>query len=179
MFQESIQLVDCNDRPISTEDKLVAHEQGLLHRAVSVFAVGPQGQILLQRRALRKYHSAGLWSNSCCGHPLPGEQAAVAARRRLKDELGISAARITYVSKFHYCCRVSPSMIENEIVHLYRADLPSLYVAANPGEVACIRWTTKGELFEAVRHSPNEYSEWLRVYLTSFSRTIIKQLFLA
>ena len=82
---ERVVLVDSSDREVGTEEKLAAHQRGVLHRAFSVFVFDPSGRLLLQRRAAIKYHSAGLWSNSCCGHPSPGEKTIDAAGRRLGD----------------------------------------------------------------------------------------------
>src|SRR5262245_41323854 len=83
-------LVDCNDKKIGTIDKLDAHRRGLLHRAFSVIVTDNKGRLLLQKRAAAKYHSGGLWTNSCCGHPRPGEAVRAAARRRLREEMGIN-----------------------------------------------------------------------------------------
>jgi isopentenyl-diphosphate delta-isomerase len=86
---EEVILVDAFDCAIGTSEKLLAHREGRLHRAVSVFIFNPEGQMLLQQRALSKYHSGGLWSNACCGHPRPGESEKNAAERRLFEEMGV------------------------------------------------------------------------------------------
>ena len=88
--EEQVILVDAEDREIGTAPKLAAHQAGgRLHRAFSVFVLNSRDEVLLQRRAAGKYHGAGLWSNSCCGHPRPGESTPAAARRRLREEMGI------------------------------------------------------------------------------------------
>ena len=87
-MSESLILVDENDNPIGIEEKLKTHEQGLLHRAFSIFIFNPKNQLLLQQRALNKYHSAGLWTNTCCSHPRQQEDILIAAHRRLKEEMG-------------------------------------------------------------------------------------------
>src|SRR3989338_5068869 len=98
---ESVVLVDESDKPVGQAEKLEAHRLGLLHRAFSVFVFDPQGELLLQQRAASKYHAAGLWANTCCGHPRPGEDLVAAAHRRLREELGLScrlsrAGQLTY-----------------------------------------------------------------------------------
>src|SRR6202040_617985 len=87
--QEEVILVDEYDTPLGTMEKLEAHRKALLHRAFSIFIFNTKGEMLLQQRALGKYHSPGLWTNTCCSHPRPGEQVEEAAARRLKEEMGI------------------------------------------------------------------------------------------
>src|SRR6476659_2564751 len=87
---EPLILVDEHNRALGTAGKIAVHEQGLLHRAFSIFVVDEQGRVLLQQRSRQKYHSGGLWANSCCGHPRPGERTLKAARRRLGEELGVT-----------------------------------------------------------------------------------------
>ena len=96
-----VQLVDKQDNPIGAMEKLLAHEKGELHRALSVLIVNSKNEILLQRRALGKYHSPGLWTNTCCSHPYPGEDALEAANRRLKEEMGMTA-NLEFAFKFQY-----------------------------------------------------------------------------
>src|SRR5262245_53833599 len=98
---DAIILVDPDDRPIGTMPKLEAHRSGRLHRAVSVFVRDSQGRLLLQQRAIGKYHSGGLWTNSCCSHPRPGEGAAAAAARRLVEEMGL-ACSLTFLFPMRY-----------------------------------------------------------------------------
>jgi len=88
-MEERLILVNENDEVVGFDEKLRIHMEGLLHRAFSIFILNSNGELLMQRRALTKYHSPGLWSNTCCGHPRPGEQVLVAARRRLKAEMGL------------------------------------------------------------------------------------------
>ena len=89
-LEERVVLVDTDDRPIGQMEKMEAHRKGLLHRAFSVFVFNKSGELLLQRRAPHKYHSGGLWTNTCCSHPRPGESVAEAAARRLQEEMGMS-----------------------------------------------------------------------------------------
>jgi len=98
-----VQLVDTQDNPNGSMEKLEAHEKGLLHRALSVLIINTNKEILLQRRALGKYHSPGLWTNTCCSHPYPGENPTEAANRRLKEEMGM-VADLEFAFKFQYKC---------------------------------------------------------------------------
>ncbi|MEA2939167.1 MAG: isopentenyl-diphosphate Delta-isomerase, partial [Alphaproteobacteria bacterium] len=91
MADEQLILVDENNRAVGAAGKDAVHRAGLLHRAFSIFVVDDRGRILLQRRSPRKYHSGGLWANSCCGHPRPGERTVAAAQRRLNEELGVAS----------------------------------------------------------------------------------------
>jgi len=117
MTRERVILIDHADREIGSADKLEVHRRGLLHRAFSVFIFRLDGAILLQRRAFSKYHSAGLWSNACCGHPRPGETVVEAAHRRLREELGLSCALRT-VGRFEYEVGLGNGLIEHEIDHV-------------------------------------------------------------
>ena len=103
---EVVILVDSQDQEVGQFAKIEAHKQGLLHRAISVCVVDPQGRMLLQRRARDKYHSGGLWTNACCTHPRPGESVAEAAERRLREELGVTC-ELDWVLSTHYQAPVS------------------------------------------------------------------------
>src|SRR5687767_9772562 len=104
-------LVDLDDRAIGTEEKLRAHTLGTLHRAVSVFASDATGSLIVQQRALSKYHSGGLWSNTACTHPQPGETPLAAAERCLREELGVSTV-LSPAFRFRYRAAVPPRLIE-------------------------------------------------------------------
>ena len=118
MDADSVILVDRDDRQIGTAMKLTVHRSGELHRAVSAFVFNSEGYLLLQQRASTKYHSGGLWSNTCCGHPRPGEAAIVAASRRLIEEMGLTC-ELTYVGSVYYKLAVSEQLIEHEIDHVF------------------------------------------------------------
>lgn len=115
-------LVDAADREVGVADKIDAHRTGVLHRAVSVFAFDPKGRLLIQRRAAGKYHSGGLWSNSACTHPVPGESTEAAALRCLEDEMGVRALRLEKAFTFTYHARVSPELTEYELDHVFVGD---------------------------------------------------------
>ena len=139
------------------------HEAGLLHRAFSIFLVNEKGELLLQQRSRAKYHSAGLWANSCCGHPRPGETTMRAARRRLGEELGASAA-LRYAFRARYCTVLPNELTENEIVYVYFGRAPDQY-RLDPAEVAAIGWKTLPQLLADIERHPRRYAYWLRYYM--------------
>ena len=116
--EESVVLVDADDREVGTMSKLRAHQEGRLHRAVSVLVRDSTGALLLQRRSAEKYHSPGLWSNSCCGHPRPGESPLAAAARRLREELGLDC-ELTHAFTFTYEAALGDGMREHEVDHVF------------------------------------------------------------
>ncbi|MBS3121722.1 isopentenyl-diphosphate Delta-isomerase [Candidatus Woesearchaeota archaeon] len=117
-MQEQVILVDENDNEIGTEEKQKAHIEGKLHRAFSVFVFNPKGELLIQRRALDKYHSAGLWTNTCCSHPRQGEATIDAAHRRLKEELGFDC-EIKEIHSFIYKKAFKNGLTEHEFDHVF------------------------------------------------------------
>ena len=163
-------LVDAADRDCGTLDKLEAHRRGLLHRALSVIVVSDDGHLLLQRRAAGKYHSGGLWTNTCCSHPRPGEAVSVAARRRLTEEMGF-ACPLTPLFTVLYRADVSNGLIENELVHVF-GGLYQGAPAPDTAEVADWRWASLAEIRGDIATHPERYSVWFRKYLNEFSREI-------
>jgi isopentenyl-diphosphate delta-isomerase len=158
-FQEHLILVDAANNEIGTAPKLPAHEQGLLHRAFSVFIVNRDGEILMQRRAAVKYHSAGRWSNTCCGHPRPGERVEAAALRRLGEEMGI-ACELKPVAIFQYRADVGHGLVENEIDHLFVGVCDDIPVP-NPEEVDEWMYVSPDALAARISRNPDSFSAWL------------------
>lgn len=154
-------LVDTFDNPVGSAPKLEAHEKGLLHRAVSVLLFNSRGELLVQRRAAGKYHSGGLWANSCCTHPQVGEPSLAAAARRVREELGITA-RLAPLKTFVYRARLDNGMLEHEFDHLFagRSDeLPS----PDPSEVSECRYLSLPSLREEMRRHPERFAVWFRL----------------
>ena len=163
MSMEKLILVDEGDAVIGEMEKLEAHQKGLLHRAFSVFIFNRKGETLLQKRAHSKYHSAGLWSNACCGHPRPGETTLDAAERRLNEEMGIKC-QLTETGAFTYKVNLDHSLVENEVDHVFVGFYEGL-IDPNPEEVQDYRWESLNTLSSNVHNNPHEYSEWLRIIL--------------
>ena len=155
------------DGVLTPVDKLQVHQEGLRHKAVSVFVMDG-ARVLIQRRAMGKYHTPGLWANSCCTHPLWAEDTATCARRRLSDELGITDLTPEFRDRLEYRAGVGNDMIEHEVVDLFVAQThaASLVVTPNPDEVMDIRWIDIHDLAADVARTPEVYTPWLRIYLT-------------
>jgi isopentenyl-diphosphate delta-isomerase len=164
LHRERVVLVDRADRTIGVASKLRAHRDGHLHRAVSVLLFDSDGNLLVQRRAAEKYHSPGLWSNSCCGHPRPGEDAAAAARRRVREELGMRCA-LRHAFSFVYEAALGDGMREHELDHVFVGtcdDLP----APDPAEVSAWERVPVAELRERMARYPEAYTVWFHVLMS-------------
>lgn len=153
------------DGTLTPVDKLEVHRRGLRHLAVSVFVLrGPR--VLIQRRALGKYHTPGLWANTCCTHPRWGEDPAACAQRRLREELGITGLVPRAVGQVEYRADVGGGMVEHELVEIFLAEAPAtLRLAPDPGEVCDTRWIPLADLTEEARRWPDRFTPWLRIYL--------------
>ncbi len=161
--EEQLILVNSANRAIGRGGKHAVHARGLLHRAFSICLVDRAGRLLLQQRSRRKYHSPGLWANSCCGHPRPGERTLRAAHRRLGEELGADAPlRLGFVTQ--YCASFANGLTENEIVHVYFGRAPD-ELAPNPAEVAAVKMLRLAELRRDIRRRPRAYAVWLQHYV--------------
>ena len=155
---ELVVLVDRHDNEVGRAPKLQAHVDGVLHRAVSVFLFDDAGKVLLQRRALEKYHSGGLWSNTCCGHPRPGESPADAAHRRLREEMGILCA-LAPVGHFIYRAPLPDGLTEHELDHVFLGRFLGA-PAPNPAEVSAWRWMPVADLVADHARRPERYTAW-------------------
>lgn len=170
MQQEQVILVNESDEPIGEMEKMLAHEQGVLHRAFSVFIFNAQGEVLLQQRALSKYHSPGLWTNTCCSHPRPGETTEQAAHRRLKEEMGFDCT-LQHKFSFIYKVQFDNGLYEHELDHVYTGVYegePSI----NPDEVNTFKWMKWEQLLEDVNKNVADYTFWLRQILEQHLRII-------
>jgi isopentenyl-diphosphate delta-isomerase len=148
-------------------DKLEVHLKGLRHKAVSVFVMDGEN-VLIQRRSEEKYHSPGLWANTCCTHPGWTERPEECAVRRLREELGITGLYPAHADRLEYRADVGGGMIEHEVVDIYLAYAkPHMRITPDPREVAEVRWIGLYDLAaEAGRH-PERFSKWLNIYLSS------------
>ena len=163
-------LVDENDNPIGTMPKMEAHEKAMLHRAFSVFILNANDEVLLQQRANDKYHSAGLWTNTCCSHPHPGEDTLGAARRRLKEEMGMEAD-LQFVFKFMYKAPFDNLLTEHEIDHVFIGKTDQLPVI-NPEEVASYKYMKPEEIKLDMEQNPQSYTVWFRIIFNEFYNEI-------
>jgi isopentenyl-diphosphate delta-isomerase len=160
--EDDVILVDETDRAIGAHAKLAAHQLGLRHRAISVLVVNASGEILLQRRALGKYHSGGLWTNTCCSHPRPGEDVLVSAQRRLNEEMGFTTPLYPlFVTE--YRAQVG-SLIEHEIVHAFGGTYNGT-VNPNAEEVSEHRWRKPETLKRDMIHQPELFTPWFQIYM--------------
>ncbi|MET8695879.1 isopentenyl-diphosphate Delta-isomerase [Streptomyces sp. SID2999] len=169
-----LELVDENGVTTGTAEKLAAHQPpGQLHRAFSVFLFDERGRMLLQQRALGKYHSPGVWSNTCCGHPYPGEAPFAAAARRTHEELGVSPSLLAQAGTVRYNHPDPASgLVEQEYNHLF-VGLVQQTLAPDPEEVGGTAFVTAAELAE--RHAREPFSAWFMTVLDA-ARPAIKEL---
>lgn len=157
-------LVDQADRPVGRMEKQETHRKGLLHRAFSVFLLDGS-KLLIQRRALDKYHCGGLWSNTCCSHPAPGEPVLSAAERRLDEELGVKNARLRELDTFLYRAAFPNGLTEHELDHVLLGEY-SGPVRPDPREIAQVRWIDLEELQRDLQAFPQRYTPWFPPALT-------------
>ncbi|MBW5890971.1 isopentenyl-diphosphate Delta-isomerase [Pectobacterium polaris] len=154
-------LVDENDRPTGVMEKQEAHVKGALHRAITVYVFNSRQQLLLQQRAEEKYHSGGLWSNTCCSHPAPGEETLQAAHRRLYEEMGLRCA-LTPMFTLTYRLPLDNGLIEHELGHVYFGvtdDVPQI----NPDEVSNYAYQSIDEIAQRMVATPEQFTAWFQL----------------
>ncbi|MEM4268351.1 MAG: isopentenyl-diphosphate Delta-isomerase [Candidatus Woesearchaeota archaeon] len=161
-------LVNKKNRKVGVAEKIEAHKRGLLHRAFSIFVFNKKGELLIQKRALTKYHSGGIWANSVCSHPKPGEFLLQAAHRRLKEEMGFDC-RLKKEFCFIYKASFKNGLTENEYdcVIAGRTDTTP---KPNPEEVADYAWISVGKLKKDIKKNPEKYSVWLKIALKKWPK---------
>ena len=163
MTKEYVVLVDENDNDIGVMEKLQAHQEGKLHRAFSIFIFNDKNELLLQQRALSKYHSAGLWTNTCCSHPRPNETIKDAANRRLFEEMGMSCD-LKIKTNFIYKSQFDNGLIEHELDYVligYSNQIPSIHI----NEVEHYKWQTIDDIKKDIALNPNLFSFWFKLAL--------------
>ncbi|QKP78688.1 isopentenyl-diphosphate Delta-isomerase [Methyloligella sp. GL2] len=158
-------LVDAQDREVGIEGKLETHRRGLLHRAFSVIVWDSAGRQLLQKRQARKYHSGGLWTNSACGHPRPGEAVDAAALRRLQEEMGF-ACKLERLGAIEYRATLDSGMIEHEMAHVFRGIYDGV-IAPNPAEADGYQWASLEAIRADIEARPENFSVWFREYMNA------------
>ena len=175
MINNNIILVNEFDQPIGEMEKLQAHKSGLLHRAFSVFILTKTDAgyaVLLQKRSADKYHSAGLWSNSCCSHPKVGEATHTAAQRRCMEEIGLTSD-LQHCGHFIYRAELENGLTEHELDHVFYAITGKVTPTPNPDEVAELRWVQINELEQDLNSNPAQYSIWLKPALALLPNEIL------
>lgn len=169
---EKVILVNEQDEKLGLMEKMEAHEKGLLHRAFSVFVLNNKGEIMLQQRALHKYHSGGLWTNTCCSHPRDGESNEDAAHRRLVEEMGFDCP-LEKVLDFIYYAELDQGLAEHEFDHVFvgRCEtVPNI----NAEEVAAWKWMAVEDLSLDMEENPHLYTEWFKIIFDRFVQSLSK-----
>lgn len=167
MKRNYVVLVDKSGKEIGKEEKLKAHQEGKMHRAFSIFIFNKKGELLLQKRAESKYHSSGLWSNTCCSHPRTGFDLREEAKKRLKEEMGIEAD-LKEIFSFIYKKKVG-DLIEHEFDYVFIGKFNG-----NPKpdkkEVGGWKWINKNYLERDIKENPEKYTPWLKIILNKTFR---------
>lgn len=158
---EQVILVNPQDEPIGVMEKMEAHQKGLLHRAFSVFVFNKKGEMLLQQRANQKYHSGGLWTNTCCSHPAPGESTDAAAVRRLQEEMGFQTPLKESFS-FMYKTTFDNGLTEHEIDHVFIGEYEDV-IEPNSAEVERYEYRTMDSIRDAIQHTPQLFTSWFKI----------------
>ncbi len=172
-MSENVILVDEQDKEIGLMEKMEAHRKGLLHRAFSVFVMNKAGELMMQQRAHDKYHSGGLWTNTCCSHPRQGEAVDDACRRRLMEEMGFECS-VKKLFHFIYRADLDQGLTEHEFDHLYIGhydDEPHF----NPEEVADWKWMTIEEVQRDLLVHPEKYTEWFKIIFERFTNHLKRE----
>ncbi|WP_036946313.1 isopentenyl-diphosphate Delta-isomerase [Pseudanabaena sp. PCC 6802] len=175
-MEEQVILVDERDRPIGIAEKMQAHRDGLLHRAFSIFVTNTKGELLLQKRSRSKYHSGGLWTNTCCSHPRPGESTEAAARRRLQEEMGFSCD-LHEIFNFTYQANLDNGLIEHEFDRVFVGEFNGKPIL-NPEEAEDWCWIEINDLRDDIQAHPDRYTFWLKVCFkkfVSYMDTVVRQ----
>lgn len=170
MGKEKVILVNRKDEQIGLMEKIEAHEKARLHRAFSVLVFNDKGQMMLQKRAVEKYHTPGLWTNTCCSHPREGETIIEAGKRRLQEEMGFQTA-LKETASFIYKAPFDNGLTEHEFDHVligYFNDEPQI----NPEEVAEWKWISLEDLTKELQERPEQFTAWFRIIFDKYYDTI-------
>lgn len=162
-------LVNQKDRKVGEEEKMNAHREGKLHRAFSVLVFNSKGEIILQKRALSKYHCGGLWTNTCCSHPFPGEKTKSAARRRLQEEMGFDTP-LSKVFSFVYKSIVG-DLVEYEFDHVFIGVYDG-EVRLNRAEAEEISFMKMKDLKKDISDNPEKYTPWFRIIIEKYANKL-------
>ncbi|MBT7528000.1 MAG: isopentenyl-diphosphate Delta-isomerase [Flavobacteriaceae bacterium] len=170
MIEDKVILVDNNDNQIGLMPKLEAHEKGVLHRAFSVFIFNNHGELMLQRRALTKYHSPGLWTNTCCSHQRDGESNISSGKRRLKEEMGFDTELFEKTS-FIYKAKFDNGLIEHEFDHVLVGSYNHSPII-NSIEVDSWKWMSLENVKKDINDHPDNYTAWFKIIFEKYYKYI-------
>ncbi len=165
-MSEFVVLVDEHDNELGVMEKMEAHQKGILHRAFSVFIFNDIGKMLLQRRALSKYHSAGLWTNACCSHPRPNETTLDAANRRLMEEMGMQT-QLELKTSFIYKTQFDNDLTEHELDYIFIGNSNKNPII-NPEEVHEYNWLAVTSIHQAIAKHPDDFTSWFKIAMAKF-----------
>ncbi len=160
-MEAEVILVDENDNAIGAMEKMRVHHEGILHRAFSVFVFNSKSELLLHRRATEKYHSGGLWTNTCCSHPMPGEDVVDAAKRRLMEEMGLTC-ELKKNFDFIYRADVGHNLIEHEFDHVFIGHSDEI-PKPDAKEVSDWKWMDVKSIVTSLIEHPELYTTWFRI----------------
>lgn len=166
-------LVNERDEQISTMEKMLVHERGLLHRAFSVVLYNATGEMLIHKRAADKHHCPGMWTNACCSHPKPDENTLCAASRRLEEELGYTRVPLKHVFSFLYKAQFENSLIEHEYDHVFIGHTAKDPVI-NLAEIAEYKWMRMDKLRADIGARPSAYTPWFRILIEKLPNENVK-----
>jgi len=170
MQTEQVILVDQNDAPLGTMEKMEAHEKGVLHRAFSVFVFNEKNELMLQQRAWHKYHSPGLWTNTCCSHQRMGEDSVSAGRRRLREEMGFEVP-LEFKVSFIYKAPFDNGLTEHELDHVLVGHFEG-EPKINSEEVASWKWMPMDELIQDMAENPDQYTVWFKIIFDKYCENL-------
>ena len=168
---EEVILVNTSDEEIGTMEKMKAHEEALLHRALSVFVFNQKGEMLIHKRAIEKYHSGGLWTNACCSHPRKGETSEEAAHRRLMEEMGFDCP-VSERFSFIYKVKLDQGLTEYELDHVFFGFFDGR-PQPNPDEVCDWKYISICELKDNIKMEPEAYTEWFKIAIDKMNKNKI------
>ena len=170
MLEDKVILVDSNDNQIGLMPKLEAHKKGVLHRAFSVFIFNNDGELMLQRRALTKYHSPGLWTNTCCSHQRDGETNIISGKRRLNEEMGFNTELFEKTS-FIYKAKFDNGLTEHEFDHVLVGSYNHSPII-NPNEVDSWKWMSMENVKKDIKDHPDNYTAWFKIIFEKYYKYI-------
>ena len=170
MIEDKVILVDVNDNQIGLMPKLEAHEKGVLHRAFSVFIFNNNGELMLQKRALTKYHSPGLWTNTCCSHQREGESNIYSAKRRLSEEMGF-VTELYEKTSFIYKAKFENGLIEHELDHIIVGNYNQSPII-NSFEVDSWKWMSMEDNKNNIKDQPYNYTAWFKIIFKKYYKYI-------